>query len=153
MTKIEECGSEENAFENLPIDEIAQDILNEAKIKNSIKQSTLIITLVILGSPLWLSLLAAVLLTVSISIWTIVIALIVSSILTLITLFTIMSVNPATAWALFGLGLIAQGIGILLFKPAIHISIWFYKAYIFIWKNLIEGFVALVKAIKNRGTK
>lgn len=174
--RIEECGSEENAFENLNIDEIAQTILTESKEKNILKkkQSPLMITLLILGSPLWLCLLAAafaillafaliilaimivifaVLFTVTISIWAVVITLIASGVFTLITLFTMMSVNPATAWALFGIGLVAQGIGILLFKPAIMVSVWFYKAYIFIWKKLIEGICAMVKSIKNRRAK
>lgn len=150
--KIEEGSGEEDSVAQIgSIDEIATQIISEAHlssiIKNKVKPKKLFrtweIILIVLGSPIWLSLLIAVLAVavsiyiviwaIIISLWAIELALLISAVGTIISsiLFIIRGFF-ATGIAMIGISFVCAGITVLAF---------------FLFKTVTKGIFILSKKL------
>ena len=127
---IEEGLSEDEAVSKIgTVEEISKQILNDIpltkivkeKVKPSHELKTWEIILLILGSPLWFSLLIAfagyvVVFSLFISLWTVFVSLAISSIIIIISaIFFMFNGNVLSGFALAGFGLFFCGISIFLF--------------------------------------
>ncbi len=128
---------------NMPIGKVIKSTIN--KRKRVLKMWEIIC--LILGSPIWLSMLAAavcILLSLYVAVWSVFISVLAVDIaafaggagITFASLFNI-ATAPATSTVLIGLGLCAMGIGAFCFLPCIKIG-----------KVFVKTSIALTKAIK-----
>ena len=152
--RMEEGFDEESAVGALGnTADIAAQIIGEAPQKTSKKYSVWVILLVVLGSPLWISLLlaaASVIISIYISIWAVIISLyatavalgISSIVVFLMPLLYIPTGNVAGACLVLGAAMVLTGITILLFvslKPVTKGTVWLTKKS-FVWlKRLFVG--------------
>jgi len=138
--RMEDEMSEEEAVETLAslseiIDQIIYDIPLNVLVKSKIKKekdktgnSVLVIVLLVMGFPVWFSLLMAafaVVLSLYITIWSLIISMYacvisigVSGLVCIPGSFVFFAESPVTLLAILGAGLILVGISILLFYPA-----------------------------------
>ena len=153
--KVEDgCPEEKVIAEIGPVDRIASQIITEiplstlakARMSNKRRLTAGEITLLVLGSPIWITLLvAAVAVTASIyaSLWAIVISLwavfasmIACSLAGLLVGFTLaISINGHAGIALFSAGLVCGGLGIFLFYGCLAAS----KGLVSLTKIMILG--------------
>ena len=139
--RIEDGMTEEEAVGTMEdLDEIVEQIFCDTPLPKLIKgrmeprrRWTIVgIVLVILGSPIWLSLLiaaAAVLLSVYIVVWAVIISLfavVVSFVLSGLLALVLVPLHAASGLAgclfLIGSGLVLLGLGVLLFFPILEVS-------------------------------
>jgi uncharacterized membrane protein len=153
--KLEEGLSEEEAIKEIgTADEIAKQILSDYPLSKLVKEQvkkerslkTWELILLIVGFPVWGSLLISVLaiiLAVYISLWAVVIslwaadlALVICGLAMILFCFAlIFQGDPASGLASLGMGAAGLGIGILLFFGCLYIS----KAAIWIPKKVFSG--------------
>ena len=149
---IEDGNDESKVIAGLgSAEEIARKILNETPIqtvKRKVKRrnlSPVVIILLIIGSPVWVSIaiaLFAVIFSVYISLWAIVfslfitaVALGVSAIASLAMTFPFIPVRPVKALFAFGAALLCAGLSILLFYLAILCARLMIKMISVLWKG------------------
>ena len=140
--RAEEIGSEEAAVAEIgPVDDVVSQIMSEIPLTKIVKERVRPkqgvraweVILLVLGSPVWLSLLialAAVILSIYIVIWSIVISVwavetaLAASVLVCLAVFTYLLIRGRAAKAFFVLGaaIVCAGLAVLCFFPCLGIT-------------------------------
>lgn len=142
-------------MESVPI--IADDIISDAFARGGLKQKRkpFPIALIILGSPLWISLLVAfvaivvavgatifsvyiTLWLVIISLFAVVLSLLVSGIVGIIGFFVLIFSYQATAFMFLGASFICIALGMIFYFPVLQLAKWLIQGTISAWKNMVN---------------
>lgn len=138
---------------------IAEGIISDASARGALKpkRKPLPIVLIILGSPLWISLggalgavflavcvsVGAVILSIYVVLWAVilslfvaVLSLIASGFMGIFAFFVHVFSYPATAFMFFGAGLISIAVGVIFYFPIFQLAKWLVQGTVSAWKHM-----------------